>query len=264
MVAPRSAIAVAVLQDVEIDHPALAAGMSQIAIVGSIATENLGVEHLVKNVIANPFIRHLILWGNDPDGHLPGNALLQMKRNGVDATGRIIGAQGARPVLKNITRGEVLHFREQLQVVDLIGETEIAELAQSIEALVGQERPPFKAGLRVQGLEIEKAEPARRLKFDPSGYFVIMVATGKEQPLLVEHYSSDGRIRHMIAGKDAASLCATLIEKKLVSRLDHAAYLGRELAKAEMALGSGSTYTQDRAQGELRLPAETPGSGTVG
>lgn len=51
--------------------------------------------------------------------------------------------------------------------------------------------------------------------------------------------------------KDSATLCADLIEKKLVSRLDHAAYLGRELVRAENALRQGTRYIQDRAQGEI-------------
>jgi tetrahydromethanopterin S-methyltransferase subunit A len=43
---------------------------------------------------------------------------------------------------------------------------------------------------------------------------------------------------------------AALIEKKLVSQLEHAAHLGRELAKAESSIISDSKYIQDRAQGE--------------
>jgi hypothetical protein len=38
-----------------------------------------------------------------------------------------------------------------------------------------------------------------------------------------------------------------VIEKKLVTRLDHAAYLGRELARAEWALKAGDPYVQDAA-----------------
>ena len=100
-------------------------------------------------------------------------------------------------------------------------------------------------------VEIQKARPAKRLKLDPTGYFVIMVMKGKENPLLIEHYSNDGTLRNMIEGIDSASICATLIEKNLISQLDHAAYLGRELAKAELSLISDSRYTQDQAQGEL-------------
>jgi hypothetical protein len=37
----------------------------------------------------------------------------------------------------------------------------------------------------------------------------------------------------------------------LVTQLDHAAYLGRELQKAEAALSAGISYEQDAAQGPL-------------
>ena len=37
-----------------------------------------------------------------------------------------------------------------------------------------------------------------------------------------------------------------------MTQLDHAAYLGRELAKAEAALSDGVTYEQDAALGRLR------------
>ena len=37
------------------------------------------------------------------------------------------------------------------------------------------------------------------------------------------------------------------IEKGLVSRLDHAAYLGKELARADESLRSGDPYVQDAA-----------------
>jgi len=39
----------------------------------------------------------------------------------------------------------------------------------------------------------------------------------------------------------------TAIEGGLLIRLDHAAYLGRELTRAEHALSSGETYAQDAA-----------------
>ena len=35
----------------------------------------------------------------------------------------------------------------------------------------------------------------------------------------------------MIEGKDSARICATLIEKNLISQLDHAAYLGGKLGR---------------------------------
>jgi dihydropteroate synthase len=52
--------------------------------------------------------------------------------------------------------------------------------------------------------------------------------------------------REVVKGKDATSVYGTLIEMGLVTRLDHAAYLGRELAKAEIALKLGRSYIQDQ------------------
>jgi tetrahydromethanopterin S-methyltransferase subunit A len=247
----RKSIALVVLKAADMDEPDLAMFYSKIAIVGRITTENLGVEHLVKNVIANPYLRHLVLWGDDVAGHLPGDALLKVSGNGFEETKSIVGARGARPVLKNLTESEVSHFRKQIHLIDLIGKSDISELARGLEMLEKQAVQPYEAGLKVDLVEIQKAGPAKRLKLDPAGYFVIMVMKGKEYPLLIEHYSNDGRLRNMIEGRDSASICAVLIEKKLVSQLDHAAYLGRELAKAELSLVPGSKYTQDQAQGEL-------------
>ena len=51
----------------------------------------------------------------------------------------------------------------------------------------------------------------------------------------------------IIEGHVAAELYMTAIDRNLVSRLDHAAYLGRELARAEHSLATGQHYVQDTA-----------------
>lgn len=51
---------------------------------------------------------------------------------------------------------------------------------------------------------------------------------------------------------DPAALYTTVINEALISRLDHAAYLGRELARAEQSLQSGDSYVQDRAPGTVQ------------
>ena len=48
-----------------------------------------------------------------------------------------------------------------------------------------------------------------------------------------------------VAGGSARDLLNTLIDMGLVSRLDHAGYLGRELEKAEMALAFEKKLYQD-------------------
>ena len=249
---PANPIAIALLEGIDIDLQELIDFSPLISIVGLITTENLGVEHLVKNVISNPYIRHLVLWGTDIEGHLPGNALLNLSIRGFDKNKRIINAKGARPVLKNLFQSEVTHFRKQVRVIDLIDRTKSSEFIKQMDALNRQEVSTYEAGLKVDLVEIQRAEPAQQLRLDPAGYFVIMVMKGKKYPLLIEHYSNDGKLENIIEGEDSKSICATLISKRLISQLDHAAYLGRELVKAEMSLKNETKYIQDKAQGELQ------------
>ena len=62
-----------------------------------------------------------------------------------------------------------------------------------------------------------------------------------------------------LVGEDETS---RIIERNLLSRLDHAAYLGRELARAERSLETGELYVQDRASGEVCEECKsTPGCG---
>ena len=49
----------------------------------------------------------------------------------------------------------------------------------------------------------------------------------------------------VLAAKTAQQLLAAILSKDLISRLDHAAYVGHELAKAEIALRIGRPYIQD-------------------
>lgn len=55
----------------------------------------------------------------------------------------------------------------------------------------------------------------------------------------------------LLTNVDAATTCATLVDMQLVSQIDHAAYMGRELARVETCLLSDTPYVQDKAQGEL-------------
>jgi len=48
-----------------------------------------------------------------------------------------------------------------------------------------------------------------------------------------------------IVGSTAKEIVDTIIERGLISRSDHAAYLGRELMKAELALKFKRSYSQD-------------------
>jgi tetrahydromethanopterin S-methyltransferase subunit A len=81
---------------------------------------------------------------------------------------------------------------------------------------------------------------------DPAGYFVIYVDRRRHR-LSLEHYRNEGLLDSVIEGDTAAAIYTPAIERGLLSRLDHAAYLGRELARAERALMASEPYIQDGA-----------------
>jgi tetrahydromethanopterin S-methyltransferase subunit A len=91
---------------------------------------------------------------------------------------------------------------------------------------------------------------------DPAGYFVVYPDRARSL-LSLEHYRNDGVLDVVIEANTAAEVYSAAIDKELLSRLDHAAYLGRELARAECALETGDAYVQDRAPERWGIRAET-------
>lgn len=92
-----------------------------------------------------------------------------------------------------------------------------------------------------------------RMVSDPAGYVVIFPDYARSL-LSLEHYANNGILGIAIEGHTAAELYMTAIERNLISRLDHAAYLGRELARAEHALSSGKPFVQDAAPEAPQAP----------
>lgn len=223
-----------------------------LSIVGTMSTENLGVERVIENVVANPNIRVLVLCGEDTMqavGHLPGQSFASLFANGLDERGRIRGARGKRPVLKNVTSREVEAFRRQVELVAMIGETQTEAVAAAVRRYASEAPGPFDGASGDAVAPIVRAAEPERLVPDPAGYFIVYPDRARGV-LLVEHYSNAGVLDARIEGETPTAVCAAIIARNLVSRLDHAAYLGRELARADHSLKSGEPYVQDRAPGE--------------
>jgi dihydropteroate synthase-like protein len=89
----------------------------------------------------------------------------------------------------------------------------------------------------------EKTEPA---VLDEKGSFRIAVDR-TDGNIVALHYTSLGLDKpvNIIKGKTAESVYTKIADLGLVTRVDHAAYLGSELAKAEIALKTGKQYLQD-------------------
>lgn len=118
--------------------------------------------------------------------------------------------------------------------------------------------------------EIDDKLSKRHIDLDPGGYFIIYLDlearlicakhftnviddrglavdpdTGKPIPVRgkVERTASS-----LFTGRTAKELCVAIFEQNqpcVVTLLDHAAYLGREFVRAEIALINGSEYVQD-------------------
>ncbi len=237
-----------------------------VAIVGTMHTENLGIERLIWNTAANSNIRSLIVCGEDTQqaiGHLPGQTLLSLAANGIDERGRIVGARGKRPVLKNVSADEVKSFREQVAVHSLIGQEVLESIAKVAQELASHSPGPFAGGTNARSVEITRALPPVGLNLDPAGYFVVFPEQ-RRKTLILEHYSNQGVLGAIFEGDSPAALSSTVIQKGLLSRLDHAAYLGGELARAERALETGEPYVQDRAPGTAMANSASDSCGCSG
>lgn len=81
-------------------------------------------------------------------------------------------------------------------------------------------------------------------EMDPRGFFTIKPFP-KKRVIRVRYYGPDHALQLVIEGRTAEELYNTIVRRKLVGKLEHAAYLGSELAKAEIALRKKLAYVQD-------------------
>lgn len=83
---------------------------------------------------------------------------------------------------------------------------------------------------------------------DPAGCFKIEITPEEiqnENYIPAKIIAENKKNNTLVAGTTAKQVMDTILRLGLVSRLDHAAYLGRELMKAELALRFKRSYSQD-------------------
>jgi dihydropteroate synthase len=119
-------------------------------------------------------------------------------------------------------------------------------------------------------ITIDRELSNRHIDLDPHGYFVIYVDR-ELGSICAKHYTNviddrglavdpetgkvipaKGKLNRtsttLFTGRTAKELCVKVFEQTQpcpVGMLDHAAYLGREFVRAEIALVSGTDYIQD-------------------
>ncbi|BCG04634.1 hypothetical protein PPGU19_092020 (plasmid) [Paraburkholderia sp. PGU19] len=237
-----------------------------LAIAGTMHTENLGIERVIRNVLANSNIRFLVLCGEDSRqsiGHLPGQSMESLFANGLDDKQRIAGAKGKRPYLKNVGPQHIRVFKEQVQLVSLIGEQDAARIGQVIVDCHAQGLPPFDGTVTDVSVKTVQAREPQFFKSDPAGFFIVY-PDRRVHELVVEHYTNAGVLDCVVEGSTPTAVYAEIVKLALVSQLDHAAYLGRELSIAERCLQTSESYVQDRAPGEPMLTHEATKTDSCG
>ncbi len=89
----------------------------------------------------------------------------------------------------------------------------------------------------------EENQPVR---LDPAGYFVIY-PIAERGVIHLEHYGYDNQLLHALEGASPRAIYLKVIAQGWVTEMSHAAYLGKELIKAEFSLRNGGDYIQDAA-----------------
>jgi len=110
----------------------------------------------------------------------------------------------------------------------------------------------YKINKKIKTRLIAKYHKIKDWKMDPKGYFLI--AVDKDEKFIKVGYCKftklgNSPVNDMVAeikGRTAIELVNTLIRKKFISSLQHAADMGIELHKAELSLKHGFKYIQDK------------------
>jgi tetrahydromethanopterin S-methyltransferase subunit A len=107
--------------------------MSRIVISGRLLSENKGIDAMINFMVEHPELRCIIVCGEEVKGHRAEQALLALAQNGVDPTGKIIGADAPYPTLKSPAYA-IEAFRRQVQILDMIGIVNIDAISVALVA----------------------------------------------------------------------------------------------------------------------------------
>ena len=110
----------------------------------------------------------------------------------------------------------------------------------------------YKINKKIKKRIVAKYHKIKDWVMDPKGYFLI--AIDREKKLLRVGYCEFIKLRgkpinnmvSIISGRTAIEIVNTLIRNKYISTLQHAADMGIELCKAELALKYKLKYVQDK------------------
>jgi tetrahydromethanopterin S-methyltransferase subunit A len=215
-------------------------------------------EKLVKNIAANLAVQYLVFAGENGDKQ-PTIRALFATLSGRDPEGKELTSVGAA-IRAKLGDFDLAALTKQIKPIDMLGCTDVDRIIAKVSELAADASRP-NTGFRVPGRdgapEVERVIAAKQITYEPkldkAGAYVIRLERAR---IIIEHYNSKRELLRIIEGATARDLCITLIRNGWVSKLDHAAYLGRELTRAEWALQAGLPYAQDADLQLISAPPE--------
>ena len=124
------------------------------AMCGSCKTENLGLEKVIANIVANPNIRFMLCCGTEVKGHLAGQTMIALHKGGVKE-GRVVGAEGAIPFIENLNDDAIKRFQEQIECVNIMEAEDTNTIKAKMDELKARDPGAFAADPMV--VEVKEA-----------------------------------------------------------------------------------------------------------
>ena len=108
------------------------------------------------------------------------------------------------------------------------------------------EKEGYKEITMEKPVEIDATGIERPWRLDPKGYFLIRVnkELGKIEAAFCD--LKENKVRKVIRGDSAEEVYTIMLKEDLISMMDHAADMGAQLARVQIALKEGKVYTQDK------------------
>ena len=219
-------------------------GLCMVSMVGRGVSD---VEKLIRNVDANLAVHCIVLAGGDEGKAYPAlEALHAVFSDGTEISDK--AAALAHDLRGRLSTVDLAALQKRVRVVDMLTCVELDKIIASVHKH-GTEGIRPDTGFVVQSYDTTLGIPrviaptgiAQDYHPDKAGTYVIGT---KGRSIVVEHYNSKDELLRLIEGENARDLCIMLIRNGWVSRLDHAAYLGRELTLAEKAIEQDVPYVQ--------------------
>lgn len=154
-----------------------------------------GINAMIRNVMANPNIRTIVIWGSEMS--LSGHSLLMFMKNGIDEKRKIIKGRGE--IESEIPDEVIAEFREKIEIVDLRGRTKdqliekMEELSKLKKDLPAGRQGPFANIPR----EFPKSEPrVEVLPSEQTGFYVHGKTVAQTWLKLLNEIYKYGRPKH--------------------------------------------------------------------